>query len=350
MSLPPGFRFYPTDVELFLYYLKRKVMGKRLHFEAIRVIDLYKFDPWDLPAKSCLQSRDLEWYFFCPRDRKYSNGLRANRATENGYWKTTGKDRPICHNSQTVGMKKTLVFHEGRAAQGQRTNWVMHEYRLEDKALVAAGVIKATVQFSCCFCNVHHFLHFFPSFFYFHLLLFPFMYINLALLFHILFQDKGPEGDISHGNEAAMCNVADCSGRKAGERGILYVQEAPARGEQKNALHFLLESIPARPASAAEYPSPTNGGKRLRSGSIYGGSSIHIEEAEVTVKCGCTRTFCLTNWGSFIAQCCGCNVLRKESLKMAATCCSGSGSGGFLLLFFFGVVSARIFGSFYFLW
>ncbi|OVA12798.1 NAC domain [Macleaya cordata] len=139
-SLPPGFRFHPTDVELVLYYLRRKVIGKPLRFEVIAELDLYKFAPWDLPEKSCLRSRDLEWYFFCPRDRKYASGARMNRATEIGYWKTTGRDRDICNNSRSVGMKKTLVFHLGRAPRGNRTNWVMHEYRLEDKDLANTGI------------------------------------------------------------------------------------------------------------------------------------------------------------------------------------------------------------------
>ncbi|XP_068652496.1 NAC domain-containing protein 53-like [Aristolochia californica] len=141
-TLPPGFRFHPTDVELVRYYLRRKVMGKRLPVKAIAVVDIYKFSPWDLPEKSCLRSKDLQWYFFCPRDRKYAIGSRTNRATETGYWKTTGKDRSIPYNSRSVGMKKTLVFHEGRAPKGARTDWVMHEYRLEDQELVDAGYLQ----------------------------------------------------------------------------------------------------------------------------------------------------------------------------------------------------------------
>ena len=50
MTLPPGFRFHPTDDELVGYYLKRKVDNLKIELEVIPVIDLYKSEPWELPG------------------------------------------------------------------------------------------------------------------------------------------------------------------------------------------------------------------------------------------------------------------------------------------------------------
>lgn len=47
----PGFRFHPTDEELVGFYLKRKVQQRPLSIELIKQLDIYKYDPWDLPSK-----------------------------------------------------------------------------------------------------------------------------------------------------------------------------------------------------------------------------------------------------------------------------------------------------------
>ncbi|XP_054806350.1 NAC domain-containing protein 100-like [Prosopis cineraria] len=134
MNLPPGFRFYPTDEELITHYLFKKVTQTNFSAIAIGEVDMHKSDPWDLPWKA--KMGEEEWYFFCLRDRKYQTGLRSNRATEKGYWKSTGKDGEIYIGRWLVGMKKTLVFYKGRAPKGEKTNWVMHEYRLDGKLSV----------------------------------------------------------------------------------------------------------------------------------------------------------------------------------------------------------------------
>ncbi|XP_072987953.1 uncharacterized protein [Typha latifolia] len=137
-SLPLGFRFRPTDQELVNHYLKGKIEGRMESDEVIPEIDLCKCEPWDLPDKSLIRSDDPEWFFFSPKGRKYPNGPRANRATEAGYWKATGKDRTIKARQPqptVIGRKKTLVFYRGRAPKAVRTNWIMHEYRTAESEL-----------------------------------------------------------------------------------------------------------------------------------------------------------------------------------------------------------------------
>ncbi|XP_047326406.1 NAC domain-containing protein 92-like [Impatiens glandulifera] len=129
LFLPPGFRFHPTDEELITHYLSKKAMNNDFSVISIGEVDLNKVEPWDLPWKAKMGEK--EWYFFCVRDKKYPTGLRTNRATAKGYWKATGKDREIFRGRFLIGMKKTLVFYMGRAPKGEKSNWIMHEYRLE---------------------------------------------------------------------------------------------------------------------------------------------------------------------------------------------------------------------------
>ncbi|XP_057771233.1 NAC domain-containing protein 83-like isoform X1 [Salvia miltiorrhiza] len=130
LRLPPGFRFHPTDEELVVQYLKRKVLSYPVPASIIPEVDVCKSDPWDLPGDS-----EQERYFFSTKQVKYPNGNRSNRATVSGYWKATGLDKQIVgtRSHQVVGMKKTLVFYRGKPPKGCRTDWIMHEYRLTTK-------------------------------------------------------------------------------------------------------------------------------------------------------------------------------------------------------------------------
>ncbi|PPD84570.1 hypothetical protein GOBAR_DD18498 [Gossypium barbadense] len=138
----PGFRFHPTEEELLGFYLKNMIYGNKLRDDVIGFLNIYHHDPSDLPGLSKIGER--EWYFFVPRDRKHGNGGRPNRTTENGYWKATGSDRKIVSLSdpkRITGLKKTLVFYKGRAPRGNKTDWVMNEYRLPDGCSLPKDIV-----------------------------------------------------------------------------------------------------------------------------------------------------------------------------------------------------------------
>lgn len=134
--IPVGFRFHPTDEELVGYYLHGKV-ERAQRDQLIQELDLYKIEPWDL-HEVCRIGDDAaenqtDWYFFSRKDKKYPTGNRANRATTAGFWKATGRDKAIhTQHRHVIGMRKTLVFYKGRAPHGQKSDWIMHEFRLDE--------------------------------------------------------------------------------------------------------------------------------------------------------------------------------------------------------------------------
>ncbi|CAL9007569.1 unnamed protein product [Prunus brigantina] len=52
-QVPPGFRFQPTEEELLLYYLRKRVSCEKIDLDIICDIDLNKFEPWDI--------QDMHW-------------------------------------------------------------------------------------------------------------------------------------------------------------------------------------------------------------------------------------------------------------------------------------------------
>ncbi|KAI5322271.1 hypothetical protein L3X38_031343 [Prunus dulcis] len=154
--LPPGFKFHPSDEELIVHYLRNKVISHPLPAQLITEINLYKYNPWELP-NNALFGED-EWYFFSPRDRKYPNGVRPNRAAASGYWKAASSDKPILtsRGSKRIGVKKALVFYTGRAPKGVKTEWIMNEYRLLDDT-VKPSRLKGSMRLDdWVLCRVQH--------------------------------------------------------------------------------------------------------------------------------------------------------------------------------------------------
>nr|TKS16201.1 NAC domain-containing protein 78-like [Populus alba] len=115
-SFPPGYRFRPYDYELVLHYLYNKVKGLPLPMNRIINVDLYQFDPEDLAAQYSHHG-EKEWYFFTPRNRKYRNGNRPNRAAGGGYWKATGADKGI-----TIYKKSQKKSNAGTNVRNPQSN------------------------------------------------------------------------------------------------------------------------------------------------------------------------------------------------------------------------------------
>ncbi|KAF8727925.1 hypothetical protein HU200_018493 [Digitaria exilis] len=125
------FRFHPTDEELVGYYLRKKVASQKIDLDVIRDVNLYRIEPWDLQEHCKIgYEEQSDRYFFSYKDRKYLTGTRTNRATLTGFWKATGRDKAVRDSKQgggLIGMRKTLVFYTGRAPNGRKTDWIMHE-------------------------------------------------------------------------------------------------------------------------------------------------------------------------------------------------------------------------------
>lgn len=63
-TLPPGFRFHPTDEELITYYLTNKLSDSSFIGRAIADVDLNKSEPWDLPGNLISSLQNYVYNYF----------------------------------------------------------------------------------------------------------------------------------------------------------------------------------------------------------------------------------------------------------------------------------------------
>ncbi|KAK7380760.1 hypothetical protein VNO78_33278 [Psophocarpus tetragonolobus] len=125
VRLPIGFRFCPTDEELLLHYLKKKLFSQQLPASVISEFDVFQTEPWRLPG-DLLETR----YFFSKANYGIVCENINKRVAGSGSWKSVGKEKQIMssENNQVIGMKKKLVFYKG--SHESRTRWVMHQLHL----------------------------------------------------------------------------------------------------------------------------------------------------------------------------------------------------------------------------
>ncbi|KAL0377258.1 UNVERIFIED_CONTAM: NAC domain-containing protein 83 [Sesamum radiatum] len=129
IKLPIGFRFHPTDQELLLHYLKRKLHSLPLpptlipdHF------DVFHSNPWDLPG-------DLKEkrYFFCKTKMNFVNKCSLI-SSDCGYWKLSPRvnDKQVMApgTNLVIGIKKSFLFYQGKTSPQLKTQWVMHQFCL----------------------------------------------------------------------------------------------------------------------------------------------------------------------------------------------------------------------------
>jgi putative component of membrane protein insertase Oxa1/YidC/SpoIIIJ protein YidD len=61
-TLPPGFRFYPSDEELVCHYLYKKITNEEVLKGTLMEIDLHTCEPWQLPGKFSLPKPNTAVY------------------------------------------------------------------------------------------------------------------------------------------------------------------------------------------------------------------------------------------------------------------------------------------------
>lgn len=74
-------------------------------------------------------------YFFSRLQKRYAKGHQVKRATNAGFWKSTGKERPITRmaSGEVIGKRKTLVFHRKDGSSAARTPWFIYEYHADKR-------------------------------------------------------------------------------------------------------------------------------------------------------------------------------------------------------------------------
>ncbi|KAK9279047.1 hypothetical protein L1049_012722 [Liquidambar formosana] len=122
-ELAPGFRFYPTEEEL-------SIQG------------------------SCVMETLSNGFSLCPDKREKQEVGDPTVPQLTGYWKATGSPGYVySSDNRVIGVKKNMVFYEGKAPTGRKAIWKMNEYKaIEEEAATqsCSPIPKLRHEFSLC--------------------------------------------------------------------------------------------------------------------------------------------------------------------------------------------------------
>lgn len=166
LHLPPGCQFFPSEEELVCHYLTLKNNGDHLGPNLIGEIDLYRFEPFDLPETACFlfgrEGKRKHWYCFAAmprvkrgRGEKRRAGGGSGGDGGGGFWKRSGSVKDIVGadvQGVVLGTRKAFVFYLGDSVKtAVRTKWTMYEYALVDQKMAEASYVLCRV-----FAKSHH--------------------------------------------------------------------------------------------------------------------------------------------------------------------------------------------------
>ncbi|XP_042518648.1 NAC domain-containing protein 53-like [Macadamia integrifolia] len=135
-DIPVGYLFEPTDEEIILCYLNKKIAEPNFRVFYIQEVDLYEFHPREI-IKGCTTK---DHYFFTQRKRMHQGGTRASRQTKDGStWKATSGVQDIMDSTKSykIGSKTTLTYVQKKPetikGQIKTNNWIMHEFQAAEE-------------------------------------------------------------------------------------------------------------------------------------------------------------------------------------------------------------------------
>ncbi|KAM6579563.1 hypothetical protein CsatA_003337 [Cannabis sativa] len=113
LNFPPGYVFAPTDEQLIVHFLQKKVNGELVNIPMIKHDNIYLYNPWQL----------IE-----------GGNKRPSRSAGDGHYRTSRSYPIISSQGNQIGYTTHLKFYMGKASnkdnEANKTNWLLTEYRL----------------------------------------------------------------------------------------------------------------------------------------------------------------------------------------------------------------------------